>query len=194
MTAPVQWFSILQPSCPLSDPHMWTDGRDRLSLRYAVYETLVRYGPDGRYQPDLAAAWSVEEDAATWTFEIRAGVRFHNGAPLTAQAVVASLDRTRGPGLPGELGTTGLYRSYLGDAEVRALDDRTVRVVTPAPMADLLDLLVEVPIVAPGDLAVGTGRYRVVEANEGEVRMETVRDHRAGPATYPRLLWHAEPK
>ena len=79
---------------------MWTDGRDRLSLRYAVYETLVRYGPDGRYQPDLAAAWSVAEDAATWTFEIREGVRFHNGAPLTAQAVVASLDRGAAPGCP----------------------------------------------------------------------------------------------
>ena len=80
--------------------------------------------------------------------------------------------------MPGELGTTGLYRSYLGDAEVRALDDRRVRVVTPAPMADLLDLLVEIPIVAPGDLAAGTGRYRVAEAHEGEVRMEAVRDHR----------------
>ena len=54
------WFTVRQPSCSLSDPHMWTDGRDRLSLRYAVYEALVRYGPDGRYQPDLAAAWSVD--------------------------------------------------------------------------------------------------------------------------------------
>jgi peptide/nickel transport system substrate-binding protein len=193
LTTPVQWFTILQPSCPISDPHMWTDGRDRLSLRYAIYETLVRYGPDGGYEPSLAAAWSVEEDAATWTFELREGVRFHNGASLTAQAVVSSLDRARGPGLPGELGTTGLYRSYLGDAEVRALDERRVRVVVPAPMADLLDLLVEIPIVAPGDLAAGTGRYRVAEAHAGEVRMEAVRDHRAGPAVYPRLLWRAEP-
>ncbi len=193
MTAAAQGFTILQPSCPISDPHMWTDGRDRLSLRYAVYESLIRYGPDGGYQPSLAAAWSVEEDAATWTFEIYEGVRFHNGAPLTAQAVVSSLDRARGPGLPGELGTTGLYRSYLGDAEVQALDEHRVRVVTPAPMADLLDLLVEIPIVAPGDPAVGTGRYRVAEAHEGEVRMVAVRDHRDGPAAYPRLLWRAEP-
>ena len=193
MTAPAQWFTILQPSCTLSDPHMWTDGRDRLSLRYAVYDALVRYRPDGRYEPDLAAAWSVEEDAATWTFKIREGLRFHNGAPLNAQAVVASLDRARGPDLPGELGTTGLYRSYLGDSEVRALDDRRVRVVTPAPMADLPDLLVEIPIVAPDDLAAGTGRYRVAEADEGEVRMEAVRDHRDGTAAYPRLLWRAEP-
>jgi peptide/nickel transport system substrate-binding protein len=193
LTAPAQWFTVLQPSCSLSDPHMWTDGRDRLSLRYAVYETLVGHGPDGRYQPALASAWSVEEDAATWTFEIRKDVRFHNGTPLSAEAVVSSLDRARGPGLPGELGTTGLYRSYLGDAEVRALDAHRVRVVTPAPMADLLDLLVEIPIVAPGDPAAGTGRYRVAEAHEGEVRMEAVRDHRDGPAAYPRLLWRADP-
>ena len=172
---------------------MWTDGRDRLSLRYAVYETLVRYGPDGDFQPSLAAAWSVEEDAATWTFDLREGVCFHNGAPLTAQAVVASLDRARGPGLPGELGTIGLFRSYLGDAEVRALDERRVRVVTATPMADLLDLLVEIPIVVPGDLAAGTGRYRIAEAHAGEVRMEAVRDHRSGAAAYPRLLWRAEP-
>ena len=74
------WLNILQPDVRLLDPHIWTDTRDRLSLRHAMYEGLVRYrvepGAVSRYEPALATGWRVEDDARTWTFTVREGVRF----------------------------------------------------------------------------------------------------------------------
>jgi peptide/nickel transport system substrate-binding protein len=67
-----------------------------------VYETLLYYVPNGagyHLAPGLATDWSVSEDQLTWAFEIRKGISFHDGAPLNAMAVKASIDRTRSLGL-----------------------------------------------------------------------------------------------
>jgi peptide/nickel transport system substrate-binding protein len=190
------WLNILQPDVRLLDPHIWTDTRDRLSLRHAMYEGLVRYrvepGAVSRYEPALATGWRVEDDARTWTFTVREGVRFHDAAALTAESVVASLDRARGVSLPGELGTSGLYHGYLGQAEIRALDAHRVRIVTPSPMADLLDLLVEIPIVSPATLA-GTGPYRLIVEDESGVHMEAASDHWRGAPAYHGVNWRNQP-
>ena len=64
----------------------------------------------------------------------------------------------------------GLYHGYLGAAEVRAPDAAHVCIVTPEPMADLLDLLVEIPIISPGAGA-GTGPYRTVAQDESGIHL-----------------------
>jgi peptide/nickel transport system substrate-binding protein len=190
------WLRVVQPTVRLLDPHVWTDTRDRLNLRHAAYDALVCYDlaatTGGYYAPALAARWHLAENAATWTFELRDGVRFHDGTRLTADAVVASLDRARAASLPGELGTSGLYHGYLGAAEVSAPDASHVRIVTPEPMADLLDLLVEIPILSPG-AAAGTGSYRTVATDESRVQMEAVGNSWRGPAAYRGITWRAEP-
>ncbi|MDO9357292.1 MAG: ABC transporter substrate-binding protein [Solirubrobacteraceae bacterium] len=61
-----------------------------------VVETLLRSSPSGKVEPGLAT--SVETpDPKTRVYEIRPGVTFHDGTPLTADDVVASLDRARDP-------------------------------------------------------------------------------------------------
>ncbi len=62
-----------------------------------VYETLTFYNPPGSAEllsPKLATSWESSEDSLTWTFHLRDGVTFHDGAPLNAAAVKKSLDRT----------------------------------------------------------------------------------------------------
>ena len=183
---------ILQPSTVLLDPHIWTDDKDRLSIRYAIFEALVTYDQEGHYQPALAEAWNLADDARTWSFRIRPEVRFHNGDELNANLVVAALDRARGPGVAGELGTSGLYRSYLGNATVQAMDDYSVRIVTTEPMADLLDLLIEIPI-ATGDPISGTGPYRLVDATADEVLLEAHVRYWGSVPSAGRVWWQAEP-
>ena len=93
MLTPLTELTVLQPYVWLGDPHMWTDAKSRLSIRFAMYESLVRYGERGGYGPALAQAWRLEADARTWTFNLRDDVLFHNGDTLKAGDVVATLGR-----------------------------------------------------------------------------------------------------
>src|SRR5262249_35472682 len=66
-----------------------------------MYEQLLRKNPPGSpeaFAPLLATSWESSADGLTWTFHLRDGVRFHDGEPLTADAVKASIeaDATRG--------------------------------------------------------------------------------------------------
>lgn len=57
-----------------------------------VLDGLTQLGTDGTPQPDLAVSWKSENDDHRWEFQLRPGVQFHNGFPLTADRVVASLN------------------------------------------------------------------------------------------------------
>ncbi len=62
-----------------------------------VYETLTFYnapGSDAILSPKLAVSWEASEDSTTWTFNLREGVTFHDGAEFNAAAVKKALDRT----------------------------------------------------------------------------------------------------
>lgn len=55
-----------------------------------VVETLVRADPNGRAVPGLAVSWQ-RIDPLTWRFQLRPGVSFHDGTPLTPDSVVTAL-------------------------------------------------------------------------------------------------------
>lgn len=64
-----------------------------------TYETLTRYipardGAEARVEPLLAESWEVSADGLSWTFHLRSGVTFHDGAELNADAVKKSIERT----------------------------------------------------------------------------------------------------
>lgn len=77
---------LLPPRSGLSP---FSDDAFKLS-RWSTAETLVLLDADGTAQPALATAFA-QVAPTTWRFEIRRGVRFHDGAPLTVAAVVAAL-------------------------------------------------------------------------------------------------------
>ncbi|MDQ1438411.1 MAG: peptide/nickel transport system substrate-binding protein [Acidimicrobiaceae bacterium] len=67
---------------------------DITGLTYAetVYDPLAAYGKDGKVHPYLAESIDHSPDYTTWTIKVRSGVRFHDGDPLNADAVKATLD------------------------------------------------------------------------------------------------------
>ncbi|HET9314140.1 MAG TPA: ABC transporter substrate-binding protein, partial [Vicinamibacteria bacterium] len=76
------------------DPHRATD-LVSAAIVSNVCDPLVRYRSDGsRPEAVLATTWATT-DARHWTFTLRAGVRFHDGSPLDADAVVANLESLR---------------------------------------------------------------------------------------------------
>ena len=66
-----------------------------------MYEQLLRLNPPGsaqKYTPLLATSWDVSTDGLTWTFHLRPNVKFHDGEPLTADAVKQSIDAAKDHG------------------------------------------------------------------------------------------------
>src|SRR5215510_4003820 len=64
-----------------------------------MYDLLVQVDPVhwDKVIPDLAKSWTISEDGLTYTFYLREGVKFHDGAPLTAEDVVASFHHIISP-------------------------------------------------------------------------------------------------
>jgi len=190
---------VVQSSASPGDPHICTDSANRLSINFSVYDALVKRDDKGRYHPSLAESWRVEEDARTWAFKLRSGVSFHNGDALRARDVVATLNRVVDPSIGGTYGTQGVYASYLGTAEISALDDMRVRIVTGEPMADLLDLLVAMPMSPESALEdlphelVGCGPYRVVDSSRDEITLEAFSGYWGGEPKVKEIRWRAEP-
>jgi peptide/nickel transport system substrate-binding protein len=114
----------------------WNADAGSLVVTRQVFETLVAFEPASyRVAPSLAASWQASSDGLRWTFTLRDGVRFHDGAPLDAAAVAASFERARSARDPRRgPGAFASYRALFGGfddasliARVEAIDARTVR-------------------------------------------------------------------
>ena len=190
--APAVRFVAGLPSHPGDlDPHT-SSGTSALLVLEQVYDTLVRPGADLRPQPGLATRWEVDDDGIVWTFHLRRDVTFHDGTPLQADDVVASLQRVR---------ATGADSSRLDlVADLRAPDDLTVEVELDHPAADLPARLGASPRLAivpaeaieqldeTGTPPPGTGPFRQVSPVDGDggIDLEAV-DHHTGTPRIDRL-------
>ena len=188
MPAPAEpHLRLVQPHARLDDPHRCDDDGSTVRLRRLLYDALVASDGQGGHVPALASAWSVDDAARRWRLLLRPGVLAHDGAPVDARDVIASLERARDPALGGALGTEGVVAGYLEGVQLRADVDadgvEVVTIATPRPFADLLDLLVDLPVVpqrAHGAFAhapVGTGRYRAVSVAPGRLELRRWEGH-----------------
>lgn len=94
-------FVVAQASEPRSlDPHVATSLND-FRIIENVFEGLVRFKPGSLdIEPSLAKSWTISPDGLTYTFQLRDGVRFHDGSAFDANAVKFSFDRMLNPGHP----------------------------------------------------------------------------------------------
>jgi peptide/nickel transport system substrate-binding protein len=138
-----------------------------------IGEGLVAFREDGSVGPLLARRIDVSPDGRTYTFTLRSGVTFHNGAPLTSAEVVWSFnrylaDKSRWRCAP-ELKGNGVARL----TSVEAVDRNTVRLTLDRPSPLFLKVLARVdcagtPILHPASVGeggawrapIGTGPFR----------------------------------
>ena len=82
-------------------------------------------------EPQLAESWEPNEDGSAWTFKLRQGVKYHDGATMTAEDVVATFDRLADP----EVGSNALSAlgGVLSKGNTRAVDEQTVEFQLDAP-------------------------------------------------------------
>jgi peptide/nickel transport system substrate-binding protein len=136
-----------------------------------VFEGLTRFAADGSVIPGLAESWEISEDGTTYTFHLREGVSFHDGAAMTAEDVVFSLDRARAEGSTNA--QAALFANITG---VEAVDDTTVTVTLDGPDgAFLFDMAWGDAVIVDEASAetnatnpVGTGAFTFSEWRQGD--------------------------
>jgi peptide/nickel transport system substrate-binding protein len=131
------------------DPIVTTDYMAR-NHGYMVYDTLFALDERMEVQPQMVERYSVSPDGLVWTFTLRPRLAFHDGQPVTAGDVVASLRRW------GE--RDGLGQQLMARTEtLMALDGRTVRLTLKARWGLVLDALGKpssnVPFIMPERIA-----------------------------------------
>jgi len=95
----------------------------------AVYDKLMRWGPDGTVEPYMAESLETE-DAQTYVLRLREGITFHDGNPLDADAVIFNLERHMNPD------NASFAASDLAPVdEITKVDDLTIEIALSAPNA-----------------------------------------------------------
>jgi peptide/nickel transport system substrate-binding protein len=98
-------------------------------LMYALHDAMVKPMPAGAAEPCLAEAWKMAPDGLSYEFTVRAGTKFHNGEPVTADDVKFSFERYRG--------TSAVLMKERVKA-VETTDERHLRFVLAQPWPDFL--------------------------------------------------------
>src|SRR3981189_506692 len=98
-------------------------------LMYALHDAMVKPMPGSAAEPCLAEAWKMAPDGLSYEFTLRAGTKFHDGAPVTADDVKFSFERYRGA-------SAALMKERV--AAVETPDERSVRFVLKKPWPDFL--------------------------------------------------------
>jgi peptide/nickel transport system substrate-binding protein len=121
------------------DPHSQNHATTNAIMGHA-YEGLTRYNAKYEVEPALATKWTYISPTQV-RFELRKGVKFHDGSPFTADDVLFSFDRIRQP-----QGTMQIY--VTGIKEIKKVDDHTVDVILAAPNPILLRNIIDFRIMS----------------------------------------------
>ena len=149
---------------------------------HTIFDSINAVDNDGNVVPQLAVAWS-SEDAVTWRFNLRPGVRFSNGEPFNALAVVTSVEH-----MHSDKGVTETIPSMLYHIEgVEVVDDLSVDIKlserdalfpihvsiwrVPAPGAWR-----QLGLPAFGSAPVGTGPFQLIEWNDYGASLRAYKD------------------
>jgi peptide/nickel transport system substrate-binding protein len=94
-------------------------------------EFLIKLRPDYTLEPVLAVSWSPNTDGSVWTFKLRPGVKFTNGEPFNADAVVTSVERLVNP--KNSSNALSAFKGVLSPGASHKIDDLTVAFTLDAP-------------------------------------------------------------
>jgi peptide/nickel transport system substrate-binding protein len=166
------------------DPH-YQRLRSSLLVMPHIFDSLTRIDEQGRPAPGLATGWRRLDDR-TWEFQLRRGVRFHDGSLFSGEDVLATFARLkRLMGNPSSMGTT---MAEFADYRLEA-DDRLIirtKSVWPTLPAEINEIVIinrrfaDAGIDDFNSLAamVGTGPYKIVSAQrDAYVRLERFDDY-----------------
>ena len=170
--------------------------QSQFRINEQIYDHLVEFpsADISRPRPGLATSWR-RVNARTWEFELRRGVRFHDGQRFTAADVKASIELASGATSKKTV-DAGLFWV---PTSVQIIDDYTVRLRPRTPFGALFSALQHTHIVSAEDLGGstadlrkrpnGTGAFRLVEDAPTKKTMAANGSYWRGTPEIGNLVW-----
>ena len=169
-------YAARQP-VPNLDPSIHYDWSTR-NLQQSVYDALLKYvGDPPVLEPWLAEKWEGSPDAKVWTFHLVKNARFHNGDPVTAEAVKFSFERT----LTLKQGPAWMLLDVLDPSGIEIVDDYTIRFHLNKPYAPF-------PSVVPWWYIMNPKEVMAHEV-DGDYGQGWLQDHEAGSGPFKIKEW-----
>lgn len=183
-----------------------------------IYDGLLRYDRNFNVLPAVAESWRISRDGKSYDFQLRHGIRFHNGEPLTCDDVIFSLTRV----FELDPADAELAQSYLsviegavafqaGDLDeipgLVRVNDYELRIELARPYASFLNVLAsEMTRIVPADLLradgpdalihhpIGCGPFRLESWTEGrQIVLRRFAEYHGDPAHLDRLVYETPP-
>jgi peptide/nickel transport system substrate-binding protein len=127
---------------------------------YMIYDTLFSTDANGEVKPQMVDKYTVSDDKLKWTFTLRDGLLFHDGAPVTSEDVIASLQRWGSKDATGQK-----LLSFV--TEMKAVDQKTFQMTLNSPTGLMLLALGKpssnVPFIMPKRIAQTPGGEQIKE-------------------------------
>ncbi|WP_326824682.1 ABC transporter substrate-binding protein [Streptosporangium sp. NBC_01756] len=125
-----------EPTC--LDPHQLSTTNTTVIDR-PIFDSLLWQDATGKLQPWLAERWKVSDDGLTYTFTLREGVKFHDGARWDAEALKTNFEHMKDPATKSPLAAA--YIAPYEDSKV--IDEHTLEVHLSAPYSPFLNVLAQ---------------------------------------------------
>lgn len=122
---------VMQSGLRILDPVLSTAYVTR-DHGYMIYDTLFGIDSHFKIQPQMVDKWTVSDDKKTYTFVLRDGLKWHDGAPVKAEDCVASIKRWVQPDTVGQVLATLI-------TDMKVIDDKTFSITLEKPTSLLLD-------------------------------------------------------
>jgi peptide/nickel transport system substrate-binding protein len=155
-----------------------------------VHDTLIAFDETGKMVPSIATAWEVKSPTLT-TVTIRTDAKFHDGKPVTAEDIKASIDR---------LGLGKLAQAMVATPgiTVNITSPTSLEVTTPKPFGVVLNALAFVKILPKANIdapdnfkkgALGSGPYKFVSYTGNDITLEANADYWGGAPSIKTIVF-----
>ena len=145
---------------------------DARSVNFNIFDGLVNVNTDGGFSPAVAESYTVSEDALTYTFILRKGVKFHDGKTLTSDDVMYSIQKAIDTGVSGYKKIESFFFDDSGRLVIKLSSADTgfiAYLTTPIVQKDAVNLALN---------PIGTGPFRLSEyVEQSHITLEKNEDY-----------------
>ena len=124
---------VMHSDLKIVDP-IWTTAYISRNYGYMVYDTLFALDEELNVQPQMVDTYQISDDNLTYTFTLRDGLLWHDGAPVTSEDAIASIERWGAKDSMGQL-----MMSFVDS--MKAVDAKTFQMTLKEPYGLVLETL-----------------------------------------------------